>query len=106
MFVAFGELTPLSWGLVGVTALFFTQLLLCFRARSRVLRSMPVLLILAGLVYSGAVYAGLFGRYSAGAISGNQLAGLVCAVMVGIAAFGVALAWLVYGVVMFAVDRR
>ncbi|MBE6961889.1 MAG: hypothetical protein E7445_05470 [Ruminococcaceae bacterium] len=105
MLVAFGELTPLAWGLVGVTALFVTQLLLCFRARSRVLRSMPVLLVMAGLLYSGATYAGLFGSYSAGAISGNQLAGLICAIVVGIAAFGVALAWLVYGVVMFAVDR-
>lgn len=106
MFVAFGELTPLSWGLLGVAALFVTQLLLCFRARSRVARSIPMLLILLGLLYSGAAYAGLFGTYSAGAISGNQLAGLICAVIVGIAAAGVALAWLVYGVVMFAVDRR
>ena len=106
MLVAFGELTPLGWGLAGVAALFVTQLLLCFRARSRILRSMPVLLIMLGLLYSGAAYAGLFGSYSAGAISGNQLTGLVCAFMVGIAAFGVALAWLVYGVVMFAVDRR
>ena len=106
MLVAFGELTPLSWGLAGVTALFVTQLLLCFRAHNRVLRSLPVLLVMAGLLYSGATYAGLLGSYSAGAISGNQLAGLVLAVMVGIAAFGVALAWLVYGVVMFAVDRH
>lgn len=105
MLVAFGELTPLGLGVVGVAVLFVTQLLLCFRARNRMLRSMPVLLVLAGLVYSGATYAGLLGSYSAGAVSGNQLAGLVCAVMVGIAAFGVALAWLVYGVVMFAVDR-
>ena len=105
MLTAFGELTPLGWGMTGMAALFITQLLLCFRARNRVLRSLPVLLVMAGLLYSGATYAGLLGSYSAGAISGNQLAGLVCAVLVGVAAFGVALAWLVYGVVMFAVDR-
>ena len=106
MIVAFGELTPLGWGLMVMAALFILQLLLCFRAQSRVLRSMPVLMVMAGLLFCGATYAGLFGSYSAGAISGNQLAGFILAVIVGIAAAGVAMGWLVYGVVMFAVDRR
>ena len=105
MLVAFEELTPLAWGLMGTAVLFLIQLLLCFRVRSRVLRGLPVLAVMAGLVFCGGTYAGVFGEYSAGAISGNQLAGLVLAVMVGIAAAGVALGWLVYGVVMFAVDR-
>ena len=105
MLVAFEELTPLAWGLMGTAVLFLIQLLLCFRVRSRVLRGLPVLAVMAGLVFCGGTYAGVFGEYSAGAISGNQLTGLVLSVMVGVAAAGVALGWLVYGVVMFAVDR-
>ena len=106
MIMAFEELTPLAWGLMGTAVLFLIQLLLCFRAHSRVLRGLPVLAVMAGLVFCGGTYAGVFGEYSAGVISGNQLTGLVLAVMVGIAAAGVALGWLVYGVVMFAVDRH
>ena len=41
MIMAFEELTPLAWGLMGTAVLFLIQLLLCFRAHSRVLRGLP-----------------------------------------------------------------
>lgn len=48
MFVAFGELTPLSWGLIGFAILFFLQLLLCFRVQSKLVKYLPLSLILFG----------------------------------------------------------
>ena len=96
MFVAFGELTPLSWGLIGFAILFFLQLLLCVRVQNKLVKCIPLFLILFGFLLSGAVYFGVFGSYSAGAISGNGLVALIFAFVVGIAA-GVLLAWCAYG---------
>ena len=95
---AFGELTPLSWGMIGLTVLFGLQLLLCFKAKHTVVKLIPLFPIGAGLVLCGAMYLGLFGSYSAGAISGNQLVALILALIMGVAAVGILLAWGVYAI--------
>lgn len=94
--LAFGELTPLAWGMMGLTMVFGLQLLLCFRAKRTVVKWIPLILIGAGLVLCGGIYLGLFGVYSAGAISGNQLAALILALILGVTAAGILLAWGVY----------
>ncbi len=107
MFVAFGELTPLSWGLIGFAILFFLQLLLCVRVQNKLVKCIPLFLILFGFLLIGAVYLGVFGSYSAGAISGNGIVALIFAFVVGIAAAGVLLAWCTYGVVrLLKRDKR
>lgn len=100
MFFAFGELTPLSWGLIGTAILFAMQLLLCFRVRRKTIKCVPIYLVILGLLLSGATYLGVFGTYSAGAISGNGLVALIFACITAIAAVGVLLAWLVYWLVL------
>ena len=92
------ELTPLSAGLAGAAAVFALQLLLCFKSKRTAIRLIPVYLVVATLLYAGATFLGVFGTYSAGAISGNELAGLVLLLVAGISAAGSALAWLIFGI--------
>lgn len=99
MFMAFGELTPLSWGLIGLGILFAVQLTLCLLAKRISIKCIPLGLIALGLLYCIASYIGVFGTYSAGALPGHQLAALICGVVVGIAAVGVSLAWAAYGII-------
>ena len=96
------ELTPLSAGLVGAIAMFALQLLLCLKAKRLAIRLIPVYIIAAALLYGAATFLGAFGTYSAGAISGNELAGLVVLVLTGIAATGCALGWLAFGIIRLA----
>ena len=103
--VYFKELSPLGWGCIGLALLFAVQLLLCLRSKRKAVKCIPLYLILLGLLFSGAEYLGIFGSYSAGAISGNQLAGLILALITGIAAAGVAAAWGVYGIILL-IRRR
>lgn len=99
MLVAFGELTPLFWAIAGIAALFLIQLLLCMKANKLAVKLIPVYLILAVLAYSAATYLGVFGTYSLGALSGNELAGLLLLFVAGIAAVGPLLAWAVCGII-------
>ena len=78
-------------------ALFFLAVqLCCCRSRWLWVRLLPVWLLMAGAGYGAAVWFGLLGRYSMGAISGNQIVGLVAWVVVAIAAVGDGIAWLIW----------
>ena len=68
------------------------------------MRLIPAYLICIMLAYAAATYLGAFGVYSAGAISGNELAGLVLLMISGVEAVGPALAWAIYGV--YSLTRR
>lgn len=96
VFVAFGELTPLSWGIIGIVLAFTIQLVLCLKAKRKVIKCIPLYLIGCGFLYGIATSIGLFGSYSAGAISGNGIVGLFIIVIVAITSVGVLFAWLVY----------
>lgn len=96
MFISSGELTPLSWGLIGIVLLFIIQLLLCLKAKRRAIKCIPVYIVVCGLLFGIATSIGLFGSYSAGAISGNGIVGFFIASIVGIAGVGIFVAWLVY----------
>ena len=105
IFFAFGSLTPLSWALIFEVCLFAMQLLLCFKVRSKAVRCVPSLVVGSGLLVGLLTSIGVFGSYSAGAISGNGIAGFFIVCIVGIASIGVVLAWAVYGLVRW-IGRR
>ncbi len=95
MLIAFGELTPLAWGLLGLAILCTIQGLLCLKVKSKIVQCVPLFLILLTFAYAIATYFGVFGTYSAGAISGNQLAALIVMFILAIASIGIGLGWLV-----------
>lgn len=105
-FIAFGELTPLAWMVFGFVLVFALQLALCFKARRKAVKCIPLYLLGCGFLYGGATYLGLFGAYSFGAISGNELAGLIILVLVAAVSAGVLLAWLVYWIIKAAKRRK
>lgn len=92
-FVAFGALTPLSWGIIGIVLAFVMQLVLCLKAKRKVIKCIPIYLMGCGLLYGSATSIGFFGSYSAGAISGNGIVGLLIIVIVAITSIGVLFAW-------------
>lgn len=106
MFISFGELTPLSFGIIAGGIFFALQLLLCFRLSKMLLKCLPIFLILLGGLFCLAVYGGSFGSYSAGAISGNALVALVGAFILAVAFAGALLGWLVYGVSRLAKRKK
>lgn len=95
MLVAFGELTPLAWGLIDMAIVCAIQLLLCLKVKSLVMRCIPLFLMMLGFGYAIATYFGVLGTYSAGAISGNQLAAVIVMVVLAIASTGIGLGWFV-----------
>ena len=96
MFIVFGELTPLSWGLLGFVFLFLLQLVLCFQVRRTWFKCLPICLVLLGALFAFSIYMGFGGLFSLGAISGNEVLGLFLAFIIGISAIGIFFAWLVY----------
>ena len=100
MFVVNGaDYTIIVIGAIGALLFFGIQLTLCFKAKRLAVKCIPLYLVLLGGGYALALWTGLLGTYSAGAISGNQLAAYVCGIVVGIASSGIALAWIGYLVV-------
>ena len=97
-------LTPLV--ITGSIALFALQLLLLAKTKRAAVRLIPIYLICLMLAYAAATYLGAFGVYSAGAVSGNELAGLVLFMISGVEAAGPVLAWAIYGVYSLARRKR
>lgn len=106
MFIAFGELTPLFWWLLGGVLFFALQLPLCFWGKKTSIKCIPLYLVALGFLFSLATYCGVFGTYSAGVISGNALVAVLLAFGSALAALGVFLAWLVYWIVRFIKGNR
>lgn len=106
MLVAFGELTPLTWGLIGLGILCGAQGLLCLKVKALVVRCIPLFLVLLGFGYAIATYFGMFGTYSAGAISGNQLAAVIAMVILSIAATDIALGWILAWLIRFLAQKH
>ncbi len=100
------ELTPLTAGLMGAGVAFALQLLLCFKAKTLAAKLVPACLVAAALLYAAATYLGLLGTYSAGAISGNELAGLVLLLMAGITGAGCLAAWIAFGITKLIARKK
>ena len=99
IFITFGDLTPLSWMLICSIPIFALQLILCFKAKKKAVKLIPLYLVLFGAFLGAAEYIGLFGTSSAGAISGNSLVGEIILAVVGTVFIGVILAWFIYWLV-------
>ncbi len=107
MFVVNGaDYTILVSGAMGALLFFAIQFILCFKAKRITVKCIPIYLALLGGAYCLALWAGLWGSYSAGAISGNQLAAYICGIVVGIASLGIVIAWILYGVISRARNKR
>ena len=95
-----------TW-LVALAAIAFAvQLLLCFKTKRLAARLIPAYAVCGILAYGAATFLGAFGTYSMGAISGNEIAGIVVFIAAGVIAVGPLLAWVVYGVSSVARKRR
>ena len=105
-FIISGELTPLSWGIIGFVLLFAAQLLLCLKAKRKAVKCIPLYLIGCALLYGIATYTGLLGSYSAGDISGNEPAGVLIVVFTLSLSLGDLLAWVVYLIRWLVLRKR
>ena len=92
--------------LFGVALVFGIQLSFCWKAKRAAVKCVPLYLLILGLLDGAGNYVGLFGTYSFGAISGNELAGLIVLVFFAILSLGAALAWLDYLIVWLAKRRK
>lgn len=84
---------------------FVLQLVFCYKGKKTLVKCIPVYLIILGALNCVANYMGLYGSYSAGAISGNEIAAIVGGIFVGIGSIGVLLAWTVYGIIHLIHNR-
>ena len=92
--------------ILGVALVFGLQLAFCWKAKRAAVKCIPLYLLILGFLYGAGTYVGLFGTYSFGDISGNALAGLIVLVFFAVLSLGVALAWLVYGIVGLVKRRK
>ena len=102
MFIVNGtDYTIIVVGIIGAILFFILQLILCRKGKRKDIKLIPAFLIFAGALFCLALNSGLFGSHSAGAISSEGIAALVFGIIVGIAAVGVAAAWLTYLVICY-----
>lgn len=82
------------------------QELLCFVAKKKVFKCVPIyiaaLVVLLGLL----VMLGVFGDMPLGDIELHQFVGAIILFYAGIAAAGVALAWGIYGAILYARRKK
>ena len=96
-----------SFVAVLIMAVFLVQLVLCFRARRRLVRVLPLaLLVLTGLI-CGAGFAGALLLERAGRdIHGAAFAAVIYGYMVLVALFVDGIAWAIFGFVRFIQKDR
>ena len=87
-----------AWLISLAAVAFIVQLLLCFKAKRLAVRLIPAYAVCGVLAYGAAVFFGVFGTYSMGAVSGNEIAGIVVFISAGVIAVGPLLAWAAYGI--------
>jgi len=105
MLFAFGEPTPLFYGLIGLILLFVIQLFLCLKAKRTWVKFIPAAIILLAVILCLPIYIGVFGKYSAGAVSGNSIVAFVFLFVSGCAAVGILPAWIIYLVLKLKNDK-
>ena len=88
------------WGLCGAGVFFIIQIILCFRAKKRWLRLMPVYIMLIFFGLCALMAMGAFGNWSGGFL-GNMhvLFASILAIMGAISCLGITFAWLVYWII-------
>lgn len=90
-----------------ILAAFCVQLLFCFRVRKRMLRWIPVVLLLLGELVCAAVFVISVVMEQAGkGIYGAGFAAFIYGIILFAALLGTAFAWLLWGIVRFIQKRR
>ena len=87
-----------TWLLALAVIAFAVQLVLLRKTKRLGIRLIPAYLVGLVLAYGAATFLGMFGTYSMGAISGNEIAGIVVFISAGVIAVGPLLAWAAYGI--------
>ncbi len=88
------------WGLCGAGIIFIIQLALCFKAKKRWLRLLPLYIMLGFFAICALMALGAFGEWSGGFL-GNMhiLFAAILAIMGAITFLGITFAWLVYWII-------
>ena len=88
------------WGLCGAGIIFIIQLALCFKAKKRWLRLLPLYIMLGFFAICILMALGAFGDWNGGFL-GNMhiLFAAILAIMGAIACLGITFAWLVYWII-------
>lgn len=81
------------------------QMLFCFLVKKKVLKCIPIYIIVLCFVLCILMTLGVFGDIPLGDIEIHGFVGLLLMFFVGIAAGGVALAWAIYGITLL-VQRK
>lgn len=87
-------MNSIFWLLICFVISFLVQLVFCLKVKQKALKFIPLYLIVVILLYGIATYIGLFGSYSFGAISGNELSGLIIMIFDGVFSLGILIAWI------------
>lgn len=82
------------------------QELFCFVAKKKVFKCVPVYIVALVVLLGLLVMLGVFGDMPLGDIEIHQFVGAVILLYAGIAAAGVALAWGIYGVILYARRKK
>lgn len=93
-------------GAIGAVIFFIFQLIFCFKIKRIVLKCIPLYFIILGVIYCFAAWNGMLGRQTAGALYGNQIMAIVCAIVVALTATGVAGAWIAYRIILRRRDEH
>ncbi len=89
-------MNSIFWLLICCVIAFLVQLVFCLKVKQNALKFIPLYLIGIVLLYGIVTYMGLFGSYSFGAISGNELSGLIIMVFDGAFSLGILIAWITW----------
>ena len=92
-------------GGTGALIYFAAQLAFCLKAKKIVIKLIPLYVFLIPVVYCALLGFGAFGSQPVGSIDGNKIIAMVFGVIIGIAAIGEILAWVVYGFIRHSRKR-
>ena len=93
-------------GTIGILVFFSIQFALCMKAKKTSTKRIPLFVLLGSAVLCAATGFGLLGSPPAGTVSGNGFVALVMGGVIGIAAVGDLIAWIIYGVVRHIKNQK
>ena len=93
------------WAVVIPLAAFLMQTLLC-RARQRHIRLLGAYIVAFLFAFTLLSFTGIFSEGALGLFAGVELLGIICVIISGLFAIGVALAWIVYLLMLLAQKKH
>ncbi len=84
--------------IIGIAVLFLIiQLILCFKTKKTIIKYVPMLVILCGLLFCFIIYMNIFGTNSSSVIAENQTFAIFLSIVLVPDLIGVLLGWLIFG---------